>query len=652
MNLYVDSPIGNNTNSGTQANPWKTIQYAVDIANAGDTIYVMGGTYPERVILHKSGADGNPITIKNYNGQTVTMDGTGITWWSNIYSALFQINGQSNWIVEGINLVKSYAQGFGDDYTDPTAIRSYNVTIRNCTVTDAGGCGVYFNWGDKILLDGVVATRTNKNLTDEGISLCHTDRFEIKNCRIIDCYKEGIDVKQGSTNGSIHDCFVDNSVRVGIYLDAFDGYQHDIELYNNTVVNNTAGIGLSIGVEYGGRLENILFRNNLVYNCLRGYNLTPVNDESGLPYIISGITLRNNVAFDIGLTGVFIDGDIKQITIENNILFSGITSAGIQIYNTSVTKINELTIRNNFYRDHTASRTDLPTGTNFKTLKQLYGSDNAYNSVFKDATGLLTGTRDFTLVASSPAIGAGYGGVDMGAFAYTQPPINTNLGLVINNIAISKIIFNGLPISVVMRNGVLVFEQGATTPPPEPTFNILISDSFNRADNATTIGKTDTGQVWIVEDGTFGISANKVKLFAGAKSYYSMAVVDPGRSNCTIKLDVTYYTNQSAGIGFRASNKTDFLQFAIDSSGVSLKRYTNYTSTVIGTPYAFTPVNGTTYKLSVKLAGNSIIASLDGVERISVTDSFNATITRHGLRFPNGSNITMDKFEIGEWASN
>ncbi|MFZ4594037.1 MAG: hypothetical protein ACOYOF_07260, partial [Verrucomicrobiaceae bacterium] len=43
---YV-SPTGNNANAGTLVAPWATIQYAASNANAGDTVYVRGGTYSE-----------------------------------------------------------------------------------------------------------------------------------------------------------------------------------------------------------------------------------------------------------------------------------------------------------------------------------------------------------------------------------------------------------------------------------------------------------------------------------------------------------------------------------------------------------------------------------------------------------------------------
>ena len=42
---YYVSLDGNDSNPGTQASPWQTIQKAVKSAKAGDTVYIRGGEY-------------------------------------------------------------------------------------------------------------------------------------------------------------------------------------------------------------------------------------------------------------------------------------------------------------------------------------------------------------------------------------------------------------------------------------------------------------------------------------------------------------------------------------------------------------------------------------------------------------------------------
>ena len=49
--FYV-STTGNDSNPGTQAAPWRTIQHAADTARAGSTVNVRGGIYEELVSIN------------------------------------------------------------------------------------------------------------------------------------------------------------------------------------------------------------------------------------------------------------------------------------------------------------------------------------------------------------------------------------------------------------------------------------------------------------------------------------------------------------------------------------------------------------------------------------------------------------------------
>jgi len=74
---YYVSTTGSDTNPGTLAEPFATIQHAVGVLVAGDTCHIRGGTYHEEVVgSNLSGTAANPITIKNYQDEQVTLDGT------------------------------------------------------------------------------------------------------------------------------------------------------------------------------------------------------------------------------------------------------------------------------------------------------------------------------------------------------------------------------------------------------------------------------------------------------------------------------------------------------------------------------------------------------------------------------------------------
>jgi len=76
---YYVAPTGDDSNSGTLNQPWRTIRHAADTMVAGDTVYIKAGTYNERVVPRNSGSVGNYITYTAYPGDTVTIDGEGIS---------------------------------------------------------------------------------------------------------------------------------------------------------------------------------------------------------------------------------------------------------------------------------------------------------------------------------------------------------------------------------------------------------------------------------------------------------------------------------------------------------------------------------------------------------------------------------------------
>ena len=67
------SPSGNDSSTGTLANPFRTIQRAASQASTGDTVDIRGGTYRETVRPAYSG-----VTFENYNGETVTVSGADV----------------------------------------------------------------------------------------------------------------------------------------------------------------------------------------------------------------------------------------------------------------------------------------------------------------------------------------------------------------------------------------------------------------------------------------------------------------------------------------------------------------------------------------------------------------------------------------------
>lgn len=72
---FVDPARGDDTASGAENAPWKTLAHALRQLKPGDTLYLRGGTYYEKVSLTKSGTEQAPITIGSYPGELAIIDG-------------------------------------------------------------------------------------------------------------------------------------------------------------------------------------------------------------------------------------------------------------------------------------------------------------------------------------------------------------------------------------------------------------------------------------------------------------------------------------------------------------------------------------------------------------------------------------------------
>ncbi|MFM8932032.1 MAG: hypothetical protein ACKOS8_09175, partial [Gemmataceae bacterium] len=77
-NFYIDPTFGNNSNSGTQASPWATLQFAIDNAavNNGDTLNIAPGTITESGTPWAANGDVVSVLVS----KSLTIQGTYADW--------------------------------------------------------------------------------------------------------------------------------------------------------------------------------------------------------------------------------------------------------------------------------------------------------------------------------------------------------------------------------------------------------------------------------------------------------------------------------------------------------------------------------------------------------------------------------------------
>jgi len=72
---FVDARRGSDRQDGSKSRPWKSIQHAVAQLAPGDTLYLHGGTYYERVKSSVRGTKLRPVTIRSFPGELAVIDG-------------------------------------------------------------------------------------------------------------------------------------------------------------------------------------------------------------------------------------------------------------------------------------------------------------------------------------------------------------------------------------------------------------------------------------------------------------------------------------------------------------------------------------------------------------------------------------------------
>ncbi len=435
--FYV-SPTGSNSNAGTLAKPWKTIQFACDEVDAGGTVYVETGVYNETVVIQRS------MTLAAAPNAKPVIDGAGLAVPAN-NAALVLINNLSDIYLEGFELrnfkttVSSntpaavLVQGAGN------SIRILDNTIHNiendgadANSINAFSIAVYGNSSSGAITDLSVdgntiydtKTGSSENLTLNG----NVDGFSVEGNTVHDVNNIGIDCigfegtspikgQDQARNGQVIGNTVYNVTSGsnpayhgslgadGIYVDG----GANILIERNTVHN--ADIGIEVASEHLSHYAyEVTAKDNLVYGCnlvglsIGGYaaNVGGTRDCSFLNNTLEGddttMSGSGEVQIQYNTSGNLFANNVLSATSQG-ILISGVTGAdsapGVASnYNLFYAPANmEWDWNGSSY--YSLSSFSAGTGNDKQSFETLPGFVNA-------ATG------DFRLVASSPGIASGH----------------------------------------------------------------------------------------------------------------------------------------------------------------------------------------------------------------------------------------------------
>ena len=497
--FYV-SPGGNDTNPGSLASPWRTIQHAAETVPPGSTVFIREGIYGEKVAIYSSGnAVDGPVVFKAYPGERPVIDGTGLPFDPVNSNALISIYDQDHVRIEGLTLRNL-----------KTATRDL-VPIGILIENESSHIEIV----DNVIHD--IETRFNGLDGGDAHGIAVFGSAATPLSHVVISGNELYDLKLGSSealvlNGNVTDfAVVDNVVRdcnnIGIDFIGFEGTgptpavdqaRHGV-CRGNLVFNIdssfnpaysgdfTAGGGdTSAGGIYVDGGTDILIEDNVAHHCNIGIELA--SEHAGRA--TSKITLRNNLIYHNQIGGIFMGGYDTQrgmtrdCQILNNTLFENDTNqdgngeihlqfdvADCVIRNNLLKSNSQGVLIGNPYTQNSGNEVDyqlfFAPGTAqewqwknvFYTALAAYrsGSGNDANSLvaapeFADAT-----AYDFRLAATSPARNSGDPGrviepgetdlngaprlgearVDPGALEYRIAPSG----------AVLAVTGNGLPVS-------------------------------------------------------------------------------------------------------------------------------------------------------------------------------------------------------------
>jgi hypothetical protein len=352
---FFVSTTGGDSASGSKRHPWRTIQRAANAVPAGSTVEIRGGVYRERVTVRVSGAPHAWITFRNYRGEHVRLDGTGLGPYEGI-AGLVAIDSRAYVAVQGLEI--AHLHDLADTYV-PAGVfvtgTAHHIVLRGLEVhdirtatADAHGIAVYGTSGDTPIHDVTIAANrvhdnhlgssesvvVNGNVRDWAITRNHIFRndnigidaigFEGKAPRD-DQARAGViadnlvtDIDSLGNPAYDEDDGTNCRCADGIYIDG----GRDILVERNIVLRSN--IALEMASEHSfGSTSNVLARDNLLaHSTIIGVAMGGYDTERGqtINARLVNNTLIDNDTLGTGSGEILLQYRVYDSKILNNVV--------------------------------------------------------------------------------------------------------------------------------------------------------------------------------------------------------------------------------------------------------------------------------------------------------------------------------------------
>ena len=381
------APGGSNSNPGTSALPWLTLQHAADQVAAGDTVQVAAGAYAG-FDLRTDGTAAQPITFQAAPGAVINSD-------NSVTPDGVNLEGADHIIIDGFQITGATRAGI-------RSVINHHVTIRNNVADQNGRWGIFTGFSDDLLIENNVASRSG---VEHGIYVSNSgDRPVIRGNELWGNNAAGLHMNGDASAGG-------------------DGVISNALVEQNVVYDN--GVAGGSGLNADG-VQDSIFRNNLLYdNHASGISLYQI--DGGAPSTNNIIQNNTIIMASDGRWAVNLQDGASGNTVLNNILYSHHSFRGVMDVSTDSLPglLSDYNIvMNRFTNDggdnimslvQWQSNTGLDTNSIVATPAELFEADGYKLSEDSPALdmGTLTGAPDRDLEGVARPQGAG---IDVGAY--------------------------------------------------------------------------------------------------------------------------------------------------------------------------------------------------------------------------------------------
>ena len=358
MVIHVSTTGSDSTGDGSEANPFATIQTAIDSASDGDTVLVAAGTYNESI---------------NYNGKNIIVGSLYLTTQDTSYISSTIIGGDSS---GSIVLFESFE--------DSTAVLN-GFTFQN----------IIFNSGDEI--------QTIININESSPKIIN-NRFD--NFYLFQDVESAVIYCENSNSLIMNNEFTNGSVGNGYVLGGFIlSKNSNVTIKNNRIENGYVGFAEPSGYIVSVNSDNII-ESNVIINPSMGYCVicAAISILDG-----SNCILRNNFIFQAYGDGYgAVVASQSQYVSHNNTFVSN--SSGYANLSSDGIVSNDI-----IYGSSNAVYLD-GNSTIQVSYSDIEGGWEGVGNIDANPLFCNPDSSDYTIAENSPCVGTGEDGENMGAF--------------------------------------------------------------------------------------------------------------------------------------------------------------------------------------------------------------------------------------------